>query len=218
MSAPASTLGTVKDGVMSKEYTTTNQSIATTNDFHEILKNATFGIQDSYFQTCIIGNGGKPKKVYRERVYCYELYHQMRKHWPCDGILQLHGEFDKSGSKLLAGTRARGSKPDFLVHTPGSSEMNLIAMEVKPVTATTNKIECDLQKLSALYREANYCFVIYLIFGKNAKNKAKEIHSLVNGLKITAPIEIWAHDESNKSAEPLQFNGQFSGGGLTISY
>jgi hypothetical protein len=205
MSVPASTLSTVKDGVVPKESTKTNQSIATTTDFHEILKKAISGIQDRYFQTCIIGKDGKSKKVYRERVYCYELYHQMRKHWPCGGTLQLHGEFDKSGSNFFAGTGARGSKPDFLVHVPGNSEMNLVAMEVKPVTTTANKIKSDLQKLSALHREANYRCVIYLIFGENAKNKAKKIHSLINELNIMVYIEIWTHDAPNKRAE-LQFN------------
>ena len=39
-----------------------------------ILKKATESIEGQYFQLSL--DGGDP--VYRERLYCYELYHQIR--------------------------------------------------------------------------------------------------------------------------------------------
>jgi hypothetical protein len=47
---------------------------------NRILETATAGITSAYFHVAI--DGGDP--IYRERVYAYELYHQMRSHWPQD--------------------------------------------------------------------------------------------------------------------------------------
>ncbi len=44
----------------------------------KLLQLATARVPHLYFQVEL--DGGDP--VYRERVYCYELYHQLRCHWP----------------------------------------------------------------------------------------------------------------------------------------
>jgi hypothetical protein len=59
----------------------------------EILRQATAAISNDYFLLPI--RGADP--VYRERVYCYELYHQMRLRWPQGSPCRLNGEVDKSG-------------------------------------------------------------------------------------------------------------------------
>src|SRR5262245_39939149 len=51
------------------------------NMLSNLLALATADIDQEYFQLPIHGGG----PVYRERVYCYELYHQMRRRWPDDG-------------------------------------------------------------------------------------------------------------------------------------
>lgn len=43
--------------------------------FVKILRKATANIPPEYFQLPI---AGREDPIYRERVYCYELYHQMR--------------------------------------------------------------------------------------------------------------------------------------------
>jgi hypothetical protein len=50
--------------------------------FTQILQDATAAIGDEYFLLPI--EGADP--VNRERVYCYELYHQMRLLWPKDSV------------------------------------------------------------------------------------------------------------------------------------
>lgn len=62
-----------------------------------ILSEAAGAVDAMYFQLNI--DGGDP--VYRERVYCYELYHQMRCRWPSDGQFYLNGEVDKSAHPIL---------------------------------------------------------------------------------------------------------------------
>lgn len=171
-----------------------------TNDFHELLRAATSCVDRCYFWTEIIGNNFRPKMVYRERVYCYELYHQMRKIWPQDGTLVLHGEYDKGGSQFFAGTSAKGVKPDFLIHTPGATDKNLLAIEVKAVTARTEDIKCDLKKLARLRVDAKYSVTIFLIFGKNSKKKADQIQVLRQKWGIDSNTEIWAHENANEAA------------------
>lgn len=49
-------------------------------EFTQILRQATAAIAPEYFHFPI--DGGDP--IFRERVYCYELYHQLRERWPED--------------------------------------------------------------------------------------------------------------------------------------
>lgn len=62
-----------------------------------ILSRATRDIAPEYFRLNI--NGGDP--VYRERVYCNELYHQMRVRWPYDTAYCLNGEIAKAAHPIL---------------------------------------------------------------------------------------------------------------------
>lgn len=170
------------------------------NDFHKLLEVATSCVDSCYFQTEIIGKNSKPTTVYRERIYCYELYHQMRKIWPQDDTLVLHGDYDKSGSQFFGGTSVKGVKPDFLIHTPGIIDKNLLAMEVKAVTAKTKDVQCDLRKLSRMRSEANYFSTIFLMFGNNAKIRANKIKNLQPQWGFDSNLEIWAHENANEAA------------------
>lgn len=72
--------------------------------------------------------GGSPK--HRERVYCYELYHQMRclqKQGTEYINFTINGEIDKSGSQEVV----QNFNPDFVMHTPGNMENNGCVIEVK---------------------------------------------------------------------------------------
>jgi hypothetical protein len=169
-------------------------------DFQKLLRTATSFIDKGYFQSQVIGKNSRIKMVYRERVYCYELYHQMRNIWVQDGGAILHAEYDKIGSQFLANKNVKGVKPDFLIHTPGEIDKNFIAMEVKVVTARSDEIKCDLEKLSNLRYDANYRVTIFLIFGKNAKQKAEDTLILRGQWGIDLNTEIWAHENANEEA------------------
>src|SRR3989304_9145928 len=96
-----------------------------------ILSEATAGIHPGYFQLAI--HGGDP--IYRERVYCYELYHQMRMLWPKNTPFWLNGEVDKAAHPIIRELGADFAKPEFLIHTPGNMDGNHAIMEVKPAGA-----------------------------------------------------------------------------------
>ena len=81
----------------------------------EILVDATRSVEPTYFHLNIHGGDD----VYRERVYCYELYHQMRCCWPKGCPFYLNGEVDKAAHPILKQLGASYAKPDLLVHRPG---------------------------------------------------------------------------------------------------
>ncbi|WFU62738.1 hypothetical protein [Bradyrhizobium brasilense] len=80
------------------------------------LPEAAAAIEPGYFRLSI--HGGLP--VYRERVYCNELYHQMRKRWPGLSPFLLNGEGRQGGPSVLMELGPDGCKPDLLVHRPAT--------------------------------------------------------------------------------------------------
>jgi len=119
-------------------------------------------IEQEYMQLPV---AGQEDPQYRERVYCYELYHCWRCHWPSRFPYSLSGEIDKTGHPIIRG----GPKPDFLVHVPGRMK-NLLAMEVKPPNAAIDRMVDDLVKLTTFRRslgtaKENYHAGFFWIYG-----------------------------------------------------
>ncbi len=163
-------------------------------DLYSVLRTATFNISDCYFKLPI--DGGKP--VYRERVYCYELYHQMRCCWPNTQFV-LNGEVDKSGHPSPLG---RGKhKPDLLVHGPGDMEKNFAVIEVKPSNVETKGIRKDLTTLSFFVDSGKYQNAIFLIYGDRAKFIAKRVRSIANEFPLQNKLQLWIHEKPHSSAE-----------------
>src|SRR4030043_1988755 len=94
--------------------------------FMQCLMKAGEKIEPHYFQ---IPTAGSDELIYRERVYCYELYHQLRIALGDDFSYKLDGEVDKAGHLSIRG----GKKPDFIVHIPDEMDRNLVVIEVKPI-------------------------------------------------------------------------------------
>lgn len=173
------------------------------SELDQIIRLATQGIEKEYFQLPIAGREGA---VYRERVYCYELYHQMRLEWT-EGIpYTLSGEVDKSGHPLIRGNGLDQVKPDFLVHKPGDMNGNHAVIEVKSINAQLNGLKKDLETLCALRRHSGYDRAIYLIYGEGDIDRiAKQLRSLSinNGGKTIdlSLIELWWHRFAGESAQ-----------------
>lgn len=110
----------------------------------EALIEAAALVSAEYFQLPV---AGKEEPEYRERVYCYELYHNWRRLWPAQSEFSLSGEVDKQGHQLIRSL----AKPDFLVHVPGQMR-NLLVMEVKARNASPTRLADDLKKLIAFRR------------------------------------------------------------------
>jgi hypothetical protein len=131
----------------------------------EWLLCASSQVGSEYFQLPVAGS---EDLEYRERVYCYELYHRWRSHWFEGFEFSLSGEIDKSGHPIIRDS----PKPDFLVHIPGQMT-NLLIVEVKPRNARLSEMGDDLKKLTRFRRElvgqhgepGNYYAAYFWLYG-----------------------------------------------------
>ena len=119
--------------------------------FVNCLINSIEKIHAHYFQLSIAES---EELIYRERVYCYELYHQLRCIIGDDFPYKLNGEVDKSGHPLIRNAK----KPDFIIHQPGDMIHNLVVIEVKPVTVKDriSELREDIETLKWVLDNANY--------------------------------------------------------------
>lgn len=164
--------------------------------FTGILQQATTAIGHNYFALPI--HGSDP--VYRERVYCYELYHQMRLLWPDDCPLFLNGEVDKQKHPYFGD--GKYPKPDLLVHVPGHGN-NYAAVEVKSHDPRKDDIVKDVNTL-ALFRGLGYERAIYLIYGIHPDDARKRLLSCGFEPEQLAAIELWVHQHVGAAAEKIE--------------
>jgi hypothetical protein len=164
----------------------------------DILVSATKAVPKDCFLLSI--TGGDP--VSRERVYCYELYHQMRGLWPLPCEFTLSAEVDKQGHRLMEQMGLGDTKPDMIVHVPGSMENNQAIIEVKRVGASLKDIATDLSKLCRFQAAANYRRGIYLFYGADDAQKTLErVTAAYNELPNKRLVEVWLHAAQERSAE-----------------
>ena len=118
----------------------------------------------------------------------------------------LNGEVDKSGNLAMIGEGITGTKPDLLVHKPGTMTGNLIVVEVKPVTANNESVQDDLNKLIAYTNQAGYFRGIYLIYG-NRHADFDRIFNTAQRLTQQKPpkIDLFWHKESMEEASKEAF-------------
>lgn len=132
-------------------------------------------IGEEYFQLPVaVREEGEADTVYRERVYCYELYHQLRCAWGDFGF-SLGGEVDKAGHPYFRGERYAQAKPDLLVHQPGNMDRNLACVEVKPVTRPWPEFRADLEKLTWFCQNADYHRGIFIVYGSAAEGVRDDV-------------------------------------------
>lgn len=154
--------------------------------FTQIFRDATAAIPPEYFLLPIHG----ADSVYRERVYCYELYHQVRRLWPVDSPYRLNGEVDKRAHPYFQDSGQ--PKPDLLVHQPGMG-VNYAVIEVKSSRAVPRDIEKDLGTLTLFRNRFGYERAIYLVYGAEAPNAAARVHECAGRFQGIAPFELWLH-------------------------
>lgn len=158
-------------------------------ELSSLIEEATARVPAPYFQVHI--DGGDP--IYRERVYCYELYHQLRCLWPPETEFYLNGELDKSAHPILKEIGADYAKPDLLVHKPGYMSGNYAIIEVKSSNAQNSGIAKDLKTLALFRTKVGYSRAIYLIFGYAAQEAAARVQHVAKFIEGLPEIEFWLH-------------------------
>jgi len=173
--------------------------------FNYILREATSSIQQEYFQLPV---ARRETPIYRERVYCYELYHQIRSRWPVSSGFSIGAEVDKSGHPIIRGNNLDYVKPDFIVHVPEDMGNQLLVMEVKPANGRTEGIKKDLTTLSAFLRRGFYENAYYLIYGaidvEGFSDRLRTVLGDDNDFLIEK-ITFWHHPEPGTPAEKFDF-------------
>jgi hypothetical protein len=180
--------------------------------FIECFKLATRNIGQEYMQLPVAGFQNTIS-IYRERVYCYELYHQLRIAMGDNFGFSISGEVDKRSHPLMRGRDLTNTKPDLLIHTPGDMGGNLAIIEVKPVNALRNNIEKDLRTLTAFRRDGGYFQAIYLIYGLNESAFNRINQTAVNLLSEDTEsrinldlISLFWHRTVGEAARPVDWN------------
>ncbi len=170
------------------------------NDFMECFKKAGERMKDAHYFK--IKFAGSEELKFRERVYCYELYHHLRNALGDEFEYKLDGEVDKIGHLFYQETGPK--KPDLIVHVPGDMDRNLVVIEVKPVTVVTRitKLEEDIKTLKGFLKEGNYYRAIMLIYG-NGQVLPEKIITKVKSLirhyeKRNKILLVWHRGPSQK--------------------
>jgi hypothetical protein len=159
---------------------------------------ATSLVGPHYFQLPI---AGQEEPIYRERVYCYELYHQLRCVLGDDFPYALNGEVDKSGHPIVR-DEIGPRKPDFIVHVPGDMARNLTVIEVKPTTSTQAEFQDALRSLQGFVQRAGYFGAIALVYGWKDRNQVGWVEVFQETLRDVdaKPIVLLRHEGPGEAA------------------
>ena len=156
--------------------------------FTSVLFGAAARVAESYFQLPVAGS---EDSRYRERVYTYELYHQLRASWPAElARYSLGGEVDKTGHPLVRGGKLEKAKPDLLVHVPGIMDHNLAVVEVKAALPADSDVRKDIAKLSAFCDPVGPGYVggIFLVYGTASADEGALMERFSSALDDYKPM------------------------------
>ncbi|CAJ1900547.1 hypothetical protein [Aeromonas jandaei] len=175
------------------------------HNFDSYLADSVSRISAEYFQLEVNGSN---TVIFRERVYCYELYHQLRNCWPNETNWKICGEIDKRGHPVL---RDSDESPDFLVHVPGEPA-NFAIVEVKPADFDRQKLIKDFRTIVKFMQSnhAGYERGICLIYGDKPRlirNITNAVTQFVQDGHDASNIEIWHHPSVGARARHISIEG-----------
>jgi hypothetical protein len=172
--------------------------------FIECLKKAGAEMDEHYFQLTVANS---EEAIFRERVYCYELYHQLRNALGEKFPYKLDGELDKAGHPIIR-TSCGPKKPDFVIHVPGGMERNLTVIEVKPVTVKNNitKLRDDLTTLQCFIKYGEYYRGIMMVYANGEENPPESIVSEVKSFSVSCDGRILMVWHSGPKTKPKLIN------------
>lgn len=146
------------------------------NEFLRALEKAAARMTDDYFRIEFCDPNEEGVLKFRERVFCYELYYQLRVALGGNFFYKLHGELDKVSHDTYKHSDLKNVVPDFIVHEPGTMN-NLLVMEIKHKASSIDRIESDFEKLRKFKSIAGYYTGISYVFGKLEEDQEKRLIS-----------------------------------------
>ena len=170
------------------------------SNFRTHLDTALAKILWLYFETPVAG-ADVEEEVVRERLFCYELYHQLR--CACDEAsfpYWIGGELDKMKHPIIRSN----VKPDLVIHEPGYMTSNLCVIEVKPVSGDAAGFQKDIRTLTNFVTKEAYHAGILLVYGHcdGAEGKIRQkIQTDVSKLRALNIFVLWIENAQAKLIE-----------------
>jgi hypothetical protein len=131
----------------------------------DLIKTALSQVELDYFK---LETNYEPPGIVRERVFCYELYHQLRNGMATKLDLTLNGEIDKSGHDDFA--KKDQKNPDFVFHIPGTHTGNTLVIEVKGKLAPLDDIEKDFNTITTFIEKYTYKAGVFVLYNHSLES------------------------------------------------
>lgn len=136
--------------------------------------------------------------ISRERVFAYELYHQIRMINNNSGLV-LHAEIDKRGHHDFK--KKEQKNPDFIFHVPGEYNLKSVVVELKvDLNAGMKK---DFETLDMFIRNFHYEYGIFIILNFSVDEVKKEIQK-INKEKIVNKDKIYILIKESAKTETVE--------------
>ncbi|NOQ26786.1 MAG: hypothetical protein GQ564_15605 [Bacteroidales bacterium] len=163
-------------------------------DFKYLIKEALTNVGEIYYKQPTVKDG---EFKYGERVFCYELYHQLRCMQERFKDLVISGEAVKS--KFQSQDLENNKMPDMLIHNFGMHENNEVIIEAKTDVRSVKKdIEKDFEILNTFTHSDscfNYKLGISLVVNHDLKEYLSEQKDKLDNIKSIIDknprIELW---------------------------
>lgn len=130
----------------------------------DIILKAAGQVTQNYFK---LTTTYEPSGIVRERVFCYELYHQLRCVLGDSHKLTLNGEIDKRGHQDFKEEDRKN--PDFVFHIPGQHKGNTIIFEVKGNLDFDGIIK-DFETMTTFVSSYQYQAGVFLLYNYTLKD------------------------------------------------
>ena len=128
------------------------------NEILDIICKSAGQVTQNYFK---LTTTYEPSGIVRERVFCYELYHQLRLVLGNNHKLTLNGEIDKRGHRDFKEEDRKN--PDFVFHIPGQHKGNTIIIEVKGKLDFDGIIK-DFETMTTFVSSYQYQAGVFLLY------------------------------------------------------
>lgn len=164
-----------------------------------LIEQALNNMTDNYFR---LTTTYEPTGIVRERVFCYELYHQIRLRQPNNHNLSLNGEIDKRGHVDFDIEDRKN--PDFVFHIPGEHHGNTLICEVKGILDRSRGIVKDFETISLFISKYGYLAGVFVLYNHSLEElrdyiieKKNDIENYLNGNGEQVHIIVKVNSQSN---------------------
>ena len=154
-------------------------------EYYEKIKSMIIGalenVEENYYKLKYIPKRINSKKdinyLVRERYFCYEFYHQIRKidekQKLLDDEIVISAEIHKQGYS----SNYKNKIPDFIIHEPGKNN-NIAVIEVKGVIDARD-IAKDFNTLSLFISDCGYSKGIFILFNHTLQELKDKMDSIM---------------------------------------